>query len=232
VDAERSAGGPHAGGEPPATRHRILASGTHRGLSRLPRTGPGPLGMSPDGDPVFPLPPTRLRVSASRGAAGPVRGTPAEANRPRKRTDHVVFNGMREGRRLPASGVRVGSDNETPLTPPTARCTAPPAPPSFQAKRPIAPRSRHPRPPGADDFSLPAGGGSDALLQEGSVPPAPPRSPPRHPRSWSPSEISDGSRRALRGAGAAASRPTRCFHGAEPAARRAKRDLDLSLHLP
>jgi hypothetical protein len=198
VDAKRSAGGSRAGGEPPATRHRVLASGPHRALSRLSSRGPGPLGMSPDGDPVFTLPPTRLRVSARSGAAGPVRGTPAEANSPRKRNDHVVFNGMREGRRLPASGVRVGVGQRDPphATHGPGHGTA--SPPSFQAKSPLAPRSRHPRPPGADAFSLPAGGGSDALLQEGFVPPAPPRSPPRPPRSWSPSEISGGSRRDIR----------------------------------
>ena len=53
-----------------------------------------------------------------------------------------------------------------------------------------------------------------------------------HPKYWSRSEISGDSRRAIRGECAAASRPTSCFPRAETAARRAKRDVDLSLHLP
>ena len=62
--------------------------------------------------------------------------------------------------------------------------------------------------------------------------PDPPLSATRHPRYWSRSEISCGSRRAIRGECAAASHPTRRFHRADTAARPSKRDVDLSLHLP
>jgi hypothetical protein len=41
-----------------------------------------------------------------------------------------------------------------------------------------------------------------------------------------------GSCRSIRGDVAAVSRPTRSFHRAKTAARRSKRDVDLSLHLP
>jgi hypothetical protein len=165
VDAERSASGSHTGDAPPATRHRALASGTYRALSRLSSRGPRHLGMSPDGDPVFTLQPTRLRVSARSGAAGPVRGTPTQANSPRKRNDHVVFNGLREG--LPPHGER-REGGVVQLEPPHARPRLGERhrqPPSFQANIPTAPRSRHPSPTCADDFPLPAGGGSDASLQ-------------------------------------------------------------------
>jgi len=66
----------------------------------------------------------------------------------------------------------------------------------------------------------------------GSVSPAPPLSATRHPRYWSRSEISGGSRRAIRGESGAASRPTRYFHKEETAARRSKRGVDLSLQFP
>jgi hypothetical protein len=55
--------------------------------------------------------------------------------------------------------------------------------------------------------------------------------PPRHPRYWSHSEISGGSRRAFRGEYAAASRPIRCIQRAKVTARRAQRKVDLPLHL-
>jgi hypothetical protein len=57
----------------------------------------------------------------------------------------------------------------------------------------------------------------------------PPLSATRHPRYWSRSEISDGSRRSIRGELADASCPTRRFHGEESTARRAKRDVELFL---
>ena len=63
-------------------------------------------------------------------------------------------------------------------------------------------------------------------------PPAPPLRAMRHPKYRSRSEISGGPRRALRGAGATASRPTRRFHWAETPASRGTRDVDLTLHLP
>jgi len=98
VDEERRAGGSSDGCDPQATRQRVLASATKRSLSRLPREGPGNLGISPDGYPVFTIQPTRLRLSASSGAEEPVRGAPAEANNSRKRNDDFVFNGIRDCR--------------------------------------------------------------------------------------------------------------------------------------
>ena len=50
--------------------------------------------------------------------------------------------------------------------------------------------------------------------------PRPPLNAKRHPRYWSRSEISDGSRRSIRGKHAAAPRPTRRFYRTEIVARR------------
>ena len=112
MDDERRAGGSSDGCDPPAPRQRVLASGTTRSLSRLPREGPGNLGISPGGYPGFTIQPTRLRLSASGGVEEPVRDAPAEANNSRKRNDDFVFNGIRDCRLLKASGVRAGEYND------------------------------------------------------------------------------------------------------------------------
>ncbi len=112
MDAKRRAGGSSDGCDPPAPRQRVLASATKRSLSRLPREGPGNLGISPDGYPGFTIQPTRLRVSARRGAEEPVRDAPAETNNARQRNDDFVCNGIRDCRLRKASGVRVGEYND------------------------------------------------------------------------------------------------------------------------
>ena len=187
--------------------------------------------MSPDGYPLCTIQPARLRVSGGSRVEEPSRGAPAQANTSRTRNDDVVCNGRRDCRRLPASGVRVGSDTEPSLPPPTARCTAPPAP-VFPVKYPYRPEVSAPQPTRRRCFCLACWG------RIGGVAPRwlrPAGTPAEHP---APSEIVESFRNLGRfppsppRSVAAASRPTRCFDRAKPAARPSQREVDPPLQLP